>query len=307
MSRPTVWLSRHLQVLLASLGRLWQRPLGSLMSILMIAIAMALPLGLYLVVDNLQRLSLHWQGGASATLFLRADLEAREIPPLLAHLRRDPRIERLHHLTPEQAMAEFRRHSGLGDALALLEQNPLPHVVLIETTDSDPQALARLMEKLRRDPRVERALADLEWLRRFRAMVEILERSTQLLAIALGMAVLLVIGNTVRLEIQHRRREIEIMKLVGADTPFIRRPFLYEGFWYGLLGAVGAWLLILGAGLLLSPSITRLSALYGSAFHLQGPGMVTTLALLGGGALLGIAGAWLAVGRQLNAIEPGKP
>ncbi len=304
--RPGAWLQRHLQVFFASLGRLWRRPLGNAMSILVIAIAMALPAGLHLLVLNLERLAGNWQGGASATLFLRQGIGEEAVAALVRELRADPRTGRLEHRTPEQALEEFRHHSGLGEAVALLEENPLPHVLLLRP--ADPQiasdAFAAWLEALGSRPEVERALADLEWVRRFQALLAVAERGTRILSALLALAVLLVIGNTIRLEIQSRRQEIEIIKLVGGSHAFIRRPFLYEGFWYGLLGGLLALLLVILSLRLLAGPVESLARLYGSAFALQGPDGFTVLAVLGAGVVLGVVGAWLAVQRQLDEIEP---
>ena len=303
---PRAWLSRNLQALLASLGRLRQRPLGNLMSILVIAIAMALPTGLYLLVDNLQRLSQSWDGSISATLFLVPGVSDTRVSQLTEHLRNDPAIAELRHLPPEEALAEFRRHSGLAEALDLLEENPLPHVILIQLDDDrlSRQALSLLLQNLKNRPEVESAVADLEWVSRFQAMVNILQRSALLLSLLLALAVLLVIGNTIRLEILGRRKEIEIMKLVGGSNAFIRRPFLYEGFWYGLLGGLGALLLVELSRQLLQGPVSTLSSLYESGFTLRGADPETILAVLLCGCSLGVAGAWIAVQQQLAEIEP---
>ncbi|HIE54808.1 MAG TPA: cell division protein, partial [Chromatiaceae bacterium] len=170
---PRAWLLRNLQALIASLGRLRQRPLGNLMSILVISIAMALPTGLYLLVDNLQRLSQGWQGTASATLFLVPGVSDRQVSQLIEQLQLDPAIASLRHLDPDQALAEFRRHSGLAEALELLEENPLPHVILLQMSEADVsrQALSLLLQSLKSRPEVESAAADLDWVSRFQAMV----------------------------------------------------------------------------------------------------------------------------------------
>lgn len=303
---PHGWFMRNLQVFFSSLGHLWQRPLGSLMSILVIAIAMALPTGLYVVVDNLQRLSQGWEGAASATLFLVQDTSDREVQDLLARLEKEPAIGRLHHLDPAQALAEFQQYSGLGEAVAQLQENPLPHVVLVQTADPhiSPEAFSELLDGIRSYPQVETATADLQWMRRFQAIIRLLQRGAWLLSLLLSVAVVLVIGNTIRLEIQNRQQEIRIIKLVGGSNAFIRRPFLYEGFWYGLLGSTAALLLVAASWLLLREPANRLSQLYGSGFSLEGMAPLAALLVVGLGCLLGVAGAWIAVHQQLGEIEP---
>lgn len=299
---PGRWLQRHLQTALGALGRIWRRPLANGMSLLVIAIALALPTGLHLVVKNLRQLGGHWEGAAGATLFLERDLNAGQIQALLDRLTRTPGVARLRHLTPDQALADFRAHSDLDDALDLLDENPLPHVVLIESRDA--AGLAHLLDQVRRWPGVERASADLAWVERFQALVDLIQRAAWLLAGFFGLAVLLVIGNTIRLEIQSRREEIAVIKLVGGSDAFVRRPFLYEGFWYGLLGGLGALVLVSGALWLLTPAINRLARLYGGGFQLSGLELTTGAVIVAGGALLGVLGAGLAVAQTIRAIEP---
>ena len=166
------------------------------------------------------------------------------------------------------------------------------------------QQFQALVEQIRSYPEVDRALIDLQWVSRFRAMVQLLRRGSQVVAFLLSLAVVLVIGNTIRLEIQGRREEIEIVKLVGGSRAFIRRPFLYEGFWYGLLGGLFALLLLELSLLFVRGPVERLAALYGGGFRIQGPGPFLVLAMLAIGVLLGVAGAWLAVQQQLDRIEP---
>ena len=304
--QPRAWVLRHLQVFFSSLGRIWQRPIGNGMSILVIAIAIALPAGLQLLVSNLAQLAGHWEGGASATLFLEPEVSDRQVEALLQRLRSDRRIGALQHLTPQQALEEFRQHSGLGEAISLLEENPLPHVVLLKPADPNLplERFQALVRELRGYPGVDRAMVDLQWVSRFRAMVQLLRRGSQVLAVLLSLAVVLVIGNTIRLEIQGRREEIEIVKLVGGSRAFIRRPFLYEGFWYGLLGGLTALLLLELSLLFLRGPVERLARLYGGAYRLQGPDPNLALAMLLIAVLLGVTGAWLAVQQQLDRIEP---
>ena len=304
--QPRAWLLRHLQVFFSSLGRIWQRPLGNGMSILVIAIAIALPAGLQLLVSNLAQLAGHWEGSASATLFLEPGISDRQVEALLQRLRSDRRIGHLQHLTPQQALEEFRQHSGLGEAISLLEENPLPHVVLLQPADPalPLERFQALVEQIHGYPEVDRAMVDLQWVSRFRAMVQLLQRGSQVLAVLLSLAVVLVIGNTIRLEIQGRREEIEIVKLVGGSRAFIRRPFLYEGFWYGLLGGLFALLLLELSLFFLGGPVERLARLYGGGFELRGPDLFLVVTMLFIAVLLGVLGAWLAVQQQLDRIEP---
>ncbi len=304
--RPAAWLSRHAQAFFASLGRLARRPLGSLMTLAVLGIAIALPLSLHLLVNNLQQLAGNWDGAASISVFLKEGATPPQAAELARHLKARPDISSVQHITPEQAMAEFRQHSGFGGALDLLDSNPLPHVLLIQAADPNisPQQLKILLETLKKQPGVELALADMEWVQRFQGINRILQRATALLALLLALAVLLIIGNTVRLEIQSRRDEIEIIKLVGGSNAFIRRPFLYEGFWYGLLGGCIAIILIGLASLALQEPVRHLAELYQSHFRLGGLNLTTAALTLGLSILLGIGGAWTAVTQHLGRIDP---
>ncbi len=300
------YLTRHAQVALNSLGRLYRAPLASLMTVAVIGIALALPSGLYLLTGNLQKLGAQWDGGANLSLFLHPSVSIGQARALEKKLARWPEIESLQLITPEQALAEFREASGFGQTLDLLDENPLPAVLAIKpaTTHATAQAAAALTDKLRALPEVELAQLDLQWVKRFNAIVEIVRRTIRVMAALLGLAVLLIIGNTIRLEIQNRREEIEVTKLIGATSGFIRRPFLYTGVWYGLFGALAGALLVELALLQLLDPVHRLVGLYQSSFSLDMLTAGELLYLLLGGAGLGLLGAWIAVGRHLSAIEP---
>ena len=301
-----VYLLRHVQVALNSLGRLYRAPLASLMTAAVIGIALALPAGLYLLTGNLQRLSTQWDGGASLSVFLHHSVSIKQAQALKEKLQTWPEIEQLRLITPQQALSEFRQLSGFGDALDVLDENPLPAVLALKpvATASDANSAARLLQRLQHLPEVELAQLDLQWVKRFNAIVNIVRRSIWVMASLLGLAVLLITGNTIRLEIQNRREEIEITKLIGATGAFIRRPFLYGGLWYGISGAVLATLLVELAFLQLRGPVRQLAVLYQSGFSLQTLSFTENLGLLLAGGLLGLLGAGLAVSRHLAAIEP---
>jgi cell division transport system permease protein len=297
---------RHLQVSLNSLGRLYRSPLASLMTAAVLGIALALPSGLYLLTGNLQRLGTQWDGNANLSLFLDKAVSQQQARILRKKLATWPEIDSLRLITPDQALAEFRELSGFGDALDALDENPLPTVLAIKPAGdhTDAESAAVLLQKLRALPQVELAQLDLQWVKRFNAIVDIVRRSIWVMAALLGLAVLLIVGNTIRLEIQNRRDEIEITKLIGATNGFIRRPFLYSGFWYGLSGALLAGVLVELAFLQLHGPVRQLAGLYQSAFSLQTLHSLEVLGLLLAGMVLGLLGAWSAVGRHLAAIEP---
>lgn len=303
---PHIWLRRHAQVALDSLGRLYRNRLSSAMTAAVIGIALALPSGLYLMLDNLGRLSNSWDGQTSLSVFLQDSVTAKTAGKLAKRLVDWPEVDSVELVTPAQGLEVFGEQSGLGSALAALDENPLP-TVLVVTPAADhlaPGPAATLQAKLAALPETELAQLDLEWVQRLSAMLEIARRGILIIGSLLGLAVLLVIGNTIRLEIQNRRDEIVVTKLIGATDGFVRRPFLYSGVWYGVLGAGIAWLLVEGGFWLLGGPVARLAGLYHSTFSLETLPLPLLGLLLALGLLLGLLGSWLAVGRHLRAIEP---
>jgi cell division transport system permease protein len=306
LKTPKIWLQRHAQVALASLGRIVKNNLASLMTCSVIGIALAMPVGLHVMLGSLQQVSGAWDSGASISLFLKQQVSDQQAASLAKKLRLHQRIEDVELITRETALKEFKQLSGYAEALEALDNNPLPAVLVVQpkseyTTAEKAQLLVQELKLL---PDAEIVQLDLQWVRRLQAITVIAQRAVVVLAALLGLAVLLIVGNTIRLEIQNRHAEIEITKLIGATNAFIRRPFLYTGFWYGLFGGLIAWLLITIAITLLSGPIANLANLYESSFDLASFDATTIATLLLGSSLLGLAGAWLAVGRHLSAIEP---
>jgi len=303
---PVVYLRRHAQVALDSLGRLYRNLLASLMTAAVIGIALALPSGLYLLLDNLGRLSDTWDGQATLSVFLQEKVTSDAARKLAGRLADWDEVGNVELITPAQALEEFGEQSGLGSVLEALEQNPLPAVLVITPANRQlaPAAAAEMQARLEKLPETALAQIDLEWVQRLSAMLDIARRGILVISALLALAVLLVIGNTIRLEIQNRREEILVTKLIGATNGFVRRPFLYSGIWYGVLGATIAWLLVEAGFWLLSDPVARLTGLYQSEFSLATLPLQLLGLLAGGGLLLGLLGSWLAVGRHLSAIEP---
>ena len=295
----------HARALVASLGRLYRAPLPSLTTSAVIGIALALPAIFLLVLLNLNQLAGNWEGEAKLSVFIHKDVAAERYRALAQELRQDPQVEEVELITPEAALEEFRQQSGLEDVLALLDDNPLPAVILVKPLAGlDPLALESLARQLRDLKEAELVQLDRVWVQRLKALLELLERGIWVVAALLAMTVILVVGNTIRMDIQSRRDEIVISKLIGGTDAFIRRPFLYEGIWYGVLGGILAGILVEFGRLLLSGPTQELALLYGSGFAIKGLGFRGLLSLFGVGAVLGLLGSWLAVGRHLAAIEP---
>ena len=301
---PRAWARDHLRVAVTSLGRLYRHLGTSLMTAAVIGIALSLPAALQVLVSNAKAVSGSWEGSARLSLYLKPGVSDADARALADTVRKMDGVADVQLISAAQALAEFKQLSGFGDAAAALDKNPLPAVIVVRPTDSSPDAAAALEHQLGANPSVDQVRLDVQWLKRLSAILDIVRRVTDILAGLLALAVILVVGNTIRLEIGGRRTEIEVSKLLGATDSFIRRPFLYHGAWYGLGGGLIACVLVVSAVVLVEEPVSRLAGLYGSVFDLQGLGLPGALGLLVGGSLLGWLGSWLAVARHLRAIEP---
>lgn len=305
-ARLTAYLLSHARAFVFSLGKIYRAPLASLMTTAVIGIALALPTGLYLALKNLQAASAGWDRGAQVSLFLEKGVDTAAARGLAQRLRAREEVADVEVIDREQALAEFRERSGFGQALDALGENPLPTVIVVHPAMAfaAPAQVERLVADLRRLPEVDLAQLDAQWLQRLYAIMELARRGVLVIAAMLGVAVILVIGNTIRLDIQNRREEIEVTKLIGATDGFIRRPFLYGGVWYGLLGGfLGLLMVEVALGLVAEPA-RHLAGLYASDFRLLDLEAGVAAGILGVSVLLGLGGSWLAVGRHLAEIEP---
>jgi cell division transport system permease protein len=300
------YLARHAQVLFFALGQLWRTPLASLMTVAVIGITLALPAGLYLALDKAREATAGWAGGAQISLYLRVDTPDNVVGQLADELGHLDGVARTEHISRAAALAEFKRLSGFGAALDALDDNPMPPVIVVHPDDahSDPTSLQNLMAQISRYGDVDLAQLDMRWVQRLRAILQLAQRGVLLLGALLCVAVLLIVGNTIRLAVLNRRSEIEIITLIGGTDAFIRRPFLYSGLLQGLLGAGAAWVLVHLSLWALSGPLRQLTALYASDFQLQGLGPGPTAALLAAGAVLGWIASRVTVGRHLKAIAP---
>ncbi|MEH6357981.1 MAG: permease-like cell division protein FtsX [Pseudomonadales bacterium] len=305
-SRVKSYFEHHTQVAKESLRRLLAAPLSSLMTWLVIAIALTLPVGLFVFLQNAQQLSQEWDDAAQISVYLEQQLNEKQARKMALHVEGWDAVQQVRYISPEEALEDFKRSSGFGDALQYLKENPLPAVLVVSprTDSANLQTTQKLLEELQALPDVEQAQLDLQWVDRLFRIMALGQRMALMLGLLLGVAVLLVIGNTVRLAIESRRAEIVVVKLVGATDAFVRRPFLYMGVWYGLGGGLLAWLMVNLVIFWLSGSVAELVAAYDGDFGLSGLGFLATLSLWLSSALLGLLGAWLAVGRHLSKIEP---
>lgn len=299
------YLHIHLHTLFASLGRLWRHPFNLMMTVGVIGITLALPAGMQVALTNLELASGRLELNHQISLFLKQDVTETRAGLVVERLHEHPAIDRAILIDKSRALAEFQQYGGFGSALQALQHNPLPHVIQVapNETHANPADLTRLVDELQADPDIERIQLDMAWLKRLNAILGIADRAITLLTGLLGLAVLLIVGNTIRLELNNRREEIEITRLVGATRAFIRRPFLYCGFWYGLIGGVIAAILVNGSVWMLHGPTSTLSELYQSSFSLHFMSFFNLLFLIVFSLFLGILGAWVVVDRHLYRLE----
>jgi len=295
-----------MRIALTSLGRLYAQPVSTMMTAAVIAIALALPVGLYIALDNVARISSGWDGSTQISLFLHTEVTESEAKKLQQRLEKHKYIKKIELINKEKGLQQFKEISGFGDALKYLDKNPLPVVLVVhpELIANQPDNTSRLVKELGKHPKVELAQLDVQWVKRLYTLLEIANRSIWVISSMLAIAVLLIVGNTIRLDIQNRREEIEVSKLIGASDAFIRRPFLYTGLWYGVIGGLLASIITLLSLLLMEAPIHKLALLYQSDFRLSGLGIANTLLLIIISCTLGLIGSWIAVSRHLKDIEP---
>lgn len=295
-----IWLDQHLYSFVSSLGRAARRPWATLLTIGVMAIALALPLGLWLALQNVGHFAGDVQQSREIDLFLKPDTPVARAQALALELRGRDDVAGVELRTPEQGMAEFRERSGLGASLDTLEGNPLPSLLIVLPEGDD----ARLVAALQALPETDLLQHDAAWRDRLAGWMGFGRRLAWVLAALFGLGALLVVGNTVRLDIQSRREEIGVLQLLGASDGFIRRPFIYLGAWYGLAaGALALGLLTLAALALRDP-LAALARSYGSTFALAGLDVVGAIAVVVAATAIGWLGAWLVTGHFLRQTRP---
>ncbi len=298
------WLAHHRRVCLSTISDLLKNLMSSLSTWLVIGIALALPSIFFIILSSVAQIGAGWGGNPSVSVYLQTDLDEKAGKSLANEIVDSNYVENVHFVSRDVALKDFQERSGLRDVLSSLNRNPLPHVIEVNLVSSDPLVLSDLKSLWLRDNRIAKVVIDLAWLERLNALLIFVERLVWILALILGLGVILIIGNTIRLAIENRRQEIEVTKLFGATDGFVRRPFLYLGFWFGVGGALIAMILLQLSLVMLSDPIETLAQSYREDFALPGIGADGVLLLLGLGACMGILGAAVAVSRHLKVIEP---
>ncbi len=301
----STWFTRHVSTSIGSLGRLFRQPFASLMIILVIAVTLAIPAALNLVVKNARSVSEGWDNALDFSIYLDRSLNESEAEALARLIQQRADVESVQLITASEALEEFKRQSGFGEALDHLSENPLPHTLVVRPGAANTsQSMILLQEELGNLPEADVVQVDTDWVRRFHAILDIVKQAILIGASLLGIAIIVIIGNTIRLDIQNRREEIEVTKLIGASNAFVRRPFLWSGFWYGLFGGLLALGLVQYGLYLLEQPAARLAGLYQSGVTVLSLTLVESLTILGVGIALGLVGSWFAATRHMRRIEP---
>jgi len=297
-------LVQHIGILRTALRRIFSSRLGGFFNILVIGIALSLPAGMYLLLQNLQGLVTQLSGTPQISLFLSLDAKTDDIDKLRRQLAQHPDIARVEFVARADALEQLKQSTGLADVIGGLQQNPLPDAFVIYPKPGEAQTLEALRNELAKLPRVEQAQLDSAWAYKLEALLKFGRIVALILAGLLSLALVAITFNTIRLQILTQSSEIEVAKLIGATNGFIRRPFLYFGAAQGLLGGIMAWLIITLSLLLLNHQVNALSQLYASQFVLHPMSFGDSISLLLFSMYLGWLGAWLSVARHLSQIEP---
>ena len=298
------WLSHHQGLFGETLREIMGNPFSTLMTWVVIGIALGLPLIFYVVLQNLSTVSEGWGSQPKIAIYLSQDATLSEGEALAKDIRQREDVQKTVFIPSSRALREFQENSGFGDVLSTLDRNPLPHLIEVVPLSSDPIHSNKLLSIWGTNPLIDQVVFDLQWLERLFALLTLAERSVTALAILLGLGVMLVMGNTIRLAIESRRQEIEIIKLVGGSDAFVRRPFLYLGFWYGLGGSITALVLTQLSLYFLSSPVEMLAQSYRDDFALEGPSFIGNFSLLIAGSVLGVIGSGFSVLKQLSDIAP---
>lgn len=296
----SVNLYPHRLALSQALARLLQRPLATLLSALVVAIALSLPaLGL-VMVDNLGRLARGVSGKPELSVFLKMGVTDAQNRALETKLRADPRIAALRFVPRAEALRQLSERGGFADVAGMLGENPLPDAYIIEPKGDEPADFEIVRKSLAGLPEVEIVQLDSAWVERLHAFVELGRQLMYMLAGLLGAALVIVSFNTIRLQILTQRHEIAVSLLLGATRSFVRRPYLYFGLLQGLLGGLFAWAIVEGVLLMIAPRVELLARSYNIVLDMHGPGVVEIATLLAFASLLGWGGAGLSVRRHLH-------
>jgi len=301
-------LSQHTFHFTDSLKNLLKEPISTLMTSLVIAIALALPACLYLLISNAQGLTERWETTHDVNVFVEGSINTNSLESLKNKILQREDVQLVRSISSQEALDELKQEIQMQMISDAIGSNPLPHTLIVSPTnnainDKTNAAIEKLNQELASLSSVISVQLDADWVLKFRSAIALLKRSVFLIALLLALGVLLVVSNTIRLHVQQKQNEIEVKKLVGASDDFVRRPFLYLGFWYGFFGSIIALVLV---GILLfslSGPANKLSELYLSSFELRGLALSDTVFIILFASILSLLGAWLAAQRALLKID----
>jgi cell division transport system permease protein len=299
------WLRHQKHALASSLRRLKTQPVATLLTALAMGVAISLPSGLYLLLDNLNRLAGNLPAQPEISVFLDAEASAAQKQALTARLKM-PDIAEARFAPKEEALATLSMAQDLADITAGLTENPLPDAWVVRPRATSREELAKLSDQLATLPGVAETHLDSQWAERLQAALTIGRTSVWLLAGLFAIALIAISGNAIRAQVLSRRDEILVSRLIGATDRYIRRPFLYLGALQGLLGGLASGGVLALAGWMLHPPVAHLASLYGSAFHLLPPTATEIAVVLGLTTLFGWLGAWISVARALRQVEASR-
>lgn len=297
------WLAINLHVLASTLKKLAKSPFSSFFSICVIGLALSLPTGIYVLLENLESLSKSVASAPQISLYLARDASRAETGEIENRLRKDSRVDHFRFVSKEDALKRFQKDAEFSDVASSLSANPLPDAFVVFARDNSARNLEAMHEDMAKWPKVEHVQLDSDWVRKLDSFLKLGHVAAGILAILLGLALVFITFNTIRLQILTQKDEIEVAKLIGATHTFIRRPFLYLGALQGLAGGVAAWLIIAAGLHFMNGAIQELAKLYSSRFILSNLGTKESLLLFFFSAFLGWLGAWLSVSRHLWRID----
>lgn len=294
------WLHQHRDAQGTALRRLAATPLNTLLSLLAIGIALALPAGGQLLLANARHLAAGAAAAPQISLFMALEAPRAAAGEIEARLKKHPGIRAARFVAREDTLTRMKATEGLGDVIEVLPKNPFPDAFVIDPRDDAPAAMEALAQDLRKLPRVEHVQLDSAWVRRLDALLKLGRTGVALLALLLGVGLVAIAFNTIRLQVLTQRQEIEVSRLLGATDGYIRRPFYYFGIMQGLGGGAVAWAIVGLAGLALAGPVAELAQLYSLDFALRPLAATDALVLLGLAAALGWAGAALSLRQHLG-------
>ncbi len=295
------FISQHLAALYGAFRRLVAAPLSTILSLLVIGTALALPSAGWVVLDNSSTIAGNASGVQQISLFMTLDADKKDVAEIKSRLR-DAALGAWRFVAKDEALQHLKSSEGMAEIIESLPKNPLPDAFVVEPANTEPESLEGLAKTFSAWPKVAHVQLDSAWVKRFNAFLQIGKLSVVMLAGLFAGALVVVTFNTIRLQILAHAAEIEVAKLIGATDAFVRRPFQYFGALQGAFGGLFAALLVSMAGLLLEAPVSELVALYGGGFALRGLSLASIAVLMSIGAGLGWLGAQLSVAIHLRRI-----